>query len=331
MRTCLTLALLGLSMMWTVQAHAAEVWHGQRPPGDAPTEVAASLYVVDVFGIDSVEQNVHADVIYRVRWQDPRLAKPGSGRRRMPVSQVWSPTIQSLNPQLVRSSFPEEVTVEEDGMVTYRQRLVGRFSLSLNLAEFPFDEHDLHFRFFSSSNGVDEVKFVEGDVVGRAETLSIPDWEFGTGRLSVEPLRVSPAVPMVPAFGYSVRVTRRSSYYIWKVILPVVMIVFMSWAVFWIHPSHVRSQIGLAATSILTIIAYRFALTNDLPKVSYTTRMDLFTNGAFVLVFLALVEVVVATHLYTQEDTRLGEKIDRISRVVFPAVFVGIMGYAFWL
>ncbi len=287
--------------------------------------------MVDVFGIDSVEQSVHADVIYQVRWHDPRLAKPGSERRRMPLSQIWSPAIQSLNSQLVRSSFPEEVLVEEDGLVSYTQRLVGRFSFSLNLTEFPFDEHDLHFRFFSQSHGVHEVKFVEGDIVGRATTLSIPDWKFGTGGLSVEPLHISPALPMVPSFGYSVRVTRRSSYYIWKVILPVVMIVFMSWAVFWIHPSHVRSQIGLAATSILTIIAYRFALTNDLPKVSYTTRMDLFTNGALVLVFLALVEVVVATHVYTQEDTRLGENIDKISRVVFPALFVGIVGYAFWL
>ena len=89
MRTCLIMALLGLSMMWTVQAHAVEAWHGKRPPGDGPTELAASFYVVDVFGIDSVEQSVHADVIYQVRWRDPRLAKPGSERRRMPVSQIW--------------------------------------------------------------------------------------------------------------------------------------------------------------------------------------------------------------------------------------------------
>jgi len=330
-RKYLSLVLVAAALGLVVPAHAEEDWTAQRPSGDAPTEISVSMYVVDVFAINSAEQSVEADVIYLIRWQDPRLAESGAGSRRMALSQVWNPAIQSLNTRSAGTSFPEVVIIEEDGLVTYRQRLVGSFSLSMNLTEFPFDEHLVTFRFFSLANRADEVTFIEGEVVGQAAELSITDWQFGTGSLSVEPLIISPAIPPVPGFGYSVRISRHKSFYAWKVILPLVVIVFMSWAAFWIHPSQVKPQVGIAATSILTVIAYRFALGHELPKVSYTTRMDLFMNGAFVLVFLALVEVVWATHLFSREDTRLGQRLNRYSRALFPVAFAAIMVYAFWL
>ena len=49
---------------------------------------------------------------------------------------------------------------------------------------------------------------------------------------------------------------RLLGFYIWKVMIPLVLIVFMSWTVFWIDPVHVAAQIGVATTSMLTFIAY---------------------------------------------------------------------------
>ena len=46
---------------------------------------------------------------------------------------------------------------------------------------------------------------------------------------------------------------------------------------------------------------------------------------------VALLEVVLATHLYTRDaQLRLGLKVDRISRVVFPLAFIGVAALAFW-
>ncbi len=52
--------------------------------------------------------------------------------------------------------------------------------------------------------------------------------------------------------------TRKPGYYVLKVIFPLILIVIMSWTVFWIAPSESGTQISVAVTSILTLIAYRF-------------------------------------------------------------------------
>ena len=64
----------------------------------------------------------------------------------------------------------------------------------------------------------------------------------------------------------------------------------MSWAVFWVDPKEIGPQLGLAATSMLTLIAFQFAFTGLLPRISYLTRADRFVFSASLLVFLALVE-----------------------------------------
>jgi len=112
-----------------------------------------------------------------------------------------------------------------------------------------------------------------------------------------------------------------AGYYVWKIIFPLVLIVFMSWTVFWINPENAGAQIGLATSSMLTLIAYRFILGNLLPRVSYLTELDYFTLGATILVFLALVEVVLTSGLAQAGKHEAARRIDVGARVMFPVSF----------
>ena len=92
----------------------------------------------------------------------------------------------------------------------------------------------------------------------------------------------------------------------------------MSWAVFWIDPTTTsNSQISIAVTSMLTLIAYRFAVDSQLPRLPYVTRLDAFILTSTLLVFVSLVEVLVTTSL----NNKQAKKIDRYSRVIFPVIF----------
>src|SRR5207302_5901628 len=87
-------------------------------------------------------------------------------------------------------------------------------------------------------------------------------------------------------------------------------------------PEQLGPRQGIAVTSMLTIIAYRFILANQLPKVAYLTRFDYLLLGCTTLVFLALVEVVAAHRLLTQGYSEGTRKLDVLSRGIFPAVFL---------
>jgi hypothetical protein len=114
-----------------------------------------------------------------------------------------------------------------------------------------------------------------------------------------------------------------------SVIFPLIVLVIMSWAVFWIPQIEIGVQLGFAATSMLTIIAYRFALAHEVPPVPYSTALDKFLNGVFVLAFLALVEVVVTARLIHRDRRHRAELVDRWCRWVFPFLLalVGIQAF----
>jgi len=254
-------------------------------PGRAKgaTEVEFFVFVIDIDDIDGAEQNFTVNVFLYLSWNDKRLACEGDMVRRIPLEQVWNPRILIVNQQgLIRPSMPEIAEVASDGTVTYRQRYVGRMSQPLKLSEFPFDKHDFTIQFISTGYSPDELRFVPGTPRARTDLIGG----------------------------------------VWQVIVPLVFIVVMSWGGFWIDPTNAGAQIGVATSSILTLIAYRFMLGNLLPRLPYMTRLDYFTLGSTALVFFTLVEVIITTKLVLSKRAVFGRKIDCWCRVVFPVAFV---------
>src|SRR5438874_13589574 len=94
----------------------------------------------------------------------------------------------------------------------------------------------------------------------------------------------------------------------------------MSWAVFWIDPATSNSQISIAVASVLTLIAYRFAVDRQLPRLPYMTRLDAFFLTSTLLVVFSLIEVLVTAILDNNKQTERAKKIDRYCRAIFPAI-----------
>jgi hypothetical protein len=105
-------------------------------------------------------------------------------------------------------------------------------------------------------------------------------------------------------YDFKISAQRITGYYLWKVIMPLCLIVAMSWCVFWINPALYGPQIGLSATSILTLIAFIFATTNMVPELGYLALLDRFIVGSTILVFLALVESLTTVYLVSIEKMR---------------------------
>ena len=111
-------------------------------------------------------------------------------------------------------------------------------------------------------------------------------------------------------------------YYAIKIVLPLLLIVAMSWMVFWIDPKESGSKISVAITAMLTLIAYRFAIGELVPKVSYLTRLDYFIVGSTLIVFLVLLLVILTSNLAKSGQTQLAKRIDRWSRIIFPLMLI---------
>jgi len=97
----------------------------------------------------------------------------------------------------------------------------------------------------------------------------------------------------------------------------------MSWVPFWVDPARAEVQVGVASSTVLTLIAQRLVATNLLPRLPYLTRMDYVMLVATVLVFAAFLQVSATSVLAYRKQHDLAMRIDRVSRVVFPVVLFG--------
>ena len=130
---------------------------------------------------------------------------------------------------------------------------------------------------------------------------------------------------------FSLAVVRQRGYYVWKIFVPLSLIVFMSFAVFWIDPRHLAAQITIGTSSVLTLIAFQLSLAHLLPELSYLTRADQFAMGSMALVFLAFGEAVCTGFMADKRRKALARKMDLASRWLFPLGFLILLAVSFWL
>lgn len=285
-------------------------------------DVEVKVYVIDIDGIDSVDQSFVANLILVLRWHDPSLAHEGLDSINKDLNEIWHPRVQILNQQRLVNTFPQSVELHPDGEVVYRQRVWGSFSQPLKPREFPFDTQRLEIMLGNISFGSQKIRFKPSPDSGIAENLSIPDWEIMQWGFAAEDLVLDNESSLIPGMVFSMEVRRYTNFFKFKVVLPLILIVMMSWLVFWIDPSLISSQISVAVTAMLTMIAYHFALAGLLPRLPFLTTMDFFVIASTIMVFLSMVEVIYTAHLSTHNQLEKARVIDRNARWVAPLIYI---------
>jgi hypothetical protein len=302
-----------------------------RPEAEAgPTKVSYAVWIGDITQIDSVAQTFSANVVLLLRWRDPQFAHDGPGTKQFSLDSIWHPRIVIANEAgEVERSLPEIADVAPNGTVIYRQRLIGSFAQSLNLRAFPFDRDTFRVQIVTIGYRPEDIELApeatavaaglrEG--VGLAEKLTLQDWRVLSTSSRVQPYRLAPRMELA-AFSFEFTAARNAQHFAIKVIIPLILIVMMSWAVFWIEPNDANTQMAVAVTAMLTLIAYRFAVDSDVPRLPYLTKLDAFILMSSVLVFLSLIEVMVTTKFANRDRLNLALKIDRYCRWIFPLIF----------
>jgi hypothetical protein len=318
----------------SVEAGASRMDDLTRLPAhqNEPVRVEFGVYILNLLEVDDVEQSVTLDYMFILQWNDPRLADSAMEepalKNRFGLEDIWHPDFSPIN---IRSTQTPrwEIAIDGDGNVICRYRQIDTFITPLNLKRFPFDKQTLKIKFLSRWHGPESIKPVwMEDRSGHMDSFSITGWEF-------EGMSVKGGSERIRAIGsYSrevssievdLKLDRMSSFYVWKVIFPLALIVFMGWTVFWIDPTELAGQLGISSASVITLIAFQLSLTELLPTISYLTRIDIYVLGTSGLVFMALGEAILTARLAKQDKRELSRKIDRIMKIAYPILYLIIL------
>jgi hypothetical protein len=295
------------------------------PPGTA-TEVRLGIFVMDVASIDDAKQTFTADFFVILRWTDARLSFAESAGsevvRVLPVMEVWHPELAVLNQRELRPALPEQVRVSPDGAVLYRQRYQGTLASPLDLRQFPFDQQRPSIGIAVLQGARPVVLHPDPQRTGRMPRFSIAGWDVEVGRMESDSFEPIEDEVRLPRATLPLTAERDVGYYVWKLFVPLGLIVFMAWTVFFIGHDQMGPRIGISTAAIFTLIAFQFSLGRILPPISYLTRADLFALGSSVLVYLALAETILSGKLNVGGKPGLARRIDRHARWIYATLFV---------
>jgi hypothetical protein len=294
----------------------------ERPNSSGePTLVTFGIYVFDIDEIDDVNQRFSVDMFTIVTWHDPRMALPENERagqiRSLRLDGIWAPLGLIVNDRGLSRQLPRSVDIDDLGNVVYRQRLSGELAVALELKEFPFDKQRLPIDFVSYQYSPDEVRFaVNADIRGNPESFSAAGWQLSI----VEPEYGEFTVPAAGVVR-PIEAQRNAQYFLLTMFLPMSLIIFMSWTVFWLQPDIVPARIGISTASIFSLLALGFSIRLSLPAVSYMTRADLFVIGCTLLVFVALGVAVVGSRWASSDRMEQALRLNAVARWVYVGLF----------
>jgi hypothetical protein len=298
-----------------------------------PIRVALALEIENIPAIDEVAEQFGVDGALLATWRDPRLAytptNPSETEKIYALGTIWTPSLEMLNTVAPREKRYQSLTVAPDGTVAYAERFHANLSSRFMLRRFPFDTQllTIHISPFIEDLGVETLSVESRHSAIRAEEnayTSLAQWEVDaiTARSGTYRQFKKPASEVV----FSIHVKRHYGFYLWKVFLPLLLMVFLSWAVFWVDPFDLSNQVQIAVTTILTVIAFGFAISATMPRLPYVTCIDAFFLTCYVFVFIAVVELMTVHTTHRRRGPDASKRIRRVSRWLVPAAYFATLG-----
>lgn len=144
---------------------------------------------------------------------------------------------------------------------------------------------------------------------------------------------------------------RNTGFYMIQIYIPTIMIVLLSWVSFWLSIDAVPARISLGILTVLTMTTQKGAAISSLPRVSYVKAIDVWMAVCLAFVFAALLEFAIVNVMQRRQQKfadpssfvnssnkneeekqnsnnrrlssgkRDAQRVDNVSRVVFPAIF----------
>ena len=71
-----------------------------------------------------------------------------------------------------------------------------------------------------------------------------------------------------------IEIKRNSAHYLFKIIIPVFLILCVAWSVLWIPTYKLDARLTTSIVALLSLIAYNFVFEGDIPKLDYLTDLD---------------------------------------------------------
>ncbi len=310
------------------------------PPHAGPVPVRARFDLYDLNEVNDETETFEFTGALTLEWRDPRLAfDPASAGVEEKIFQGnyqfnelatgWYPQVVLANVSGLYQKTGVVLRVRPDGTSTLIETLNAAAETEFDMQRFPFDGQRLQAVFEVVGFGQDEVvlEVEPGDAAPLAGAVRVPQWTVTGATVSVDGRAASLGERrgMVSALVLTISVQRESWFVRRLVVGPLVIIVLLSFSVFWMDRSSLGDRLSVSFIGILTVVAFQMVMSEQLPRIAYVTLIHAFLNISFLTMCATVVVNLVVGRLDQQGRRELGDRIDRLCRWLFPLAYFGLI------
>ena len=313
------------------------------PKSDGPVVVQVGFYLSDINAINEEAETFEFEGILTLKWQDDRQAfNPTEVGAQEKVYQGafqfnevftgWFPQVVLANVSGLYEKHGILLRVQPDGIMTYMETVNAIAETQLDLRRVPFDHQRLEAIFdvlgFNSREVVLDVDpKTTGPWPDDDHTVRLAQWSSPVVTTSTRDRDTIYAGGrgIVSAFIVSVDLYREPRFMVRLVVVPLVLLVMLSWSVFWMDRASLGDRMDISFVGILSVVAYQIVLGEILPRISYLTLLNTFINISFDIMCASVVINLVVGWLDRHGKTELGDRLDHRCRWIFPLVYFGLL------
>ena len=214
------------------------------------------------------------------------------------------------------------------------------FPYKADFKQFPYDKQILNIAIENTSTNFNDMIYVTDNQNLFINKLSDKNIDIlNGGQFSISKLDFHSSVytyqtnfgdPAINGFdkysrlNFSIVISRDSFEVLQKIALPLIVVLILSYLVFFIPDDEIGTASGLTVTALLAAIAFQWTINDSLPKVSYITLIDEIFYLVYFFIFYAMTQTVVNFNLSrgSEKSKILSEKIEWHSRYLFPVTFI---------
>lgn len=252
--------------------------------------------------------------------------------------------IEFINGVLSSFIIDDGYIIGEEYYVTGRGR--GKFTYQSDFSIFPFDsirlpltiEHvtltsnDILFVADSASVNRSPKQFGKdnpqklaniGDLKSVKSTYESTVIDYNTDFGEVE----GPPITSYSRLSYIIIAERDYVSFMLKAFIPLIIVLSLSYLVFYIPSKELELAGGLSATSLLAAIAFQWTVNSSLPKYEGLILIDFIFYIAYLLIMLSMLQTVYTYNLehygtVTEEKIILSYRLEIAGRILYPAIFI---------
>ncbi len=194
------------------------------------------------------------------------------------LQKIWYPTFETTQ----TGSFINDITFKsllitndksDPFNFVLKQQINYQVTNSSDFKKFPFDNISTSADFIFQDIDLSTSSLYDPEIIMKGGNEILYEWQINEHTLNCCDSQIY-GQGVLQKLEYSFDLNRKSFYYILKIILPVIFLVYLSFMVFWIPSRELESKLAVSLGSLLTLVVFQFTFGDDVPKINDFTVLD---------------------------------------------------------